>query len=82
MRASLLDPSPRTSHSSLSVCPVRFLSDLSEPSCGGFSISFGASQEDQMSIRASGDGLSSSEDEDLAGLPPRVLLPLPNRIQN
>lgn len=78
VRASLPDPSPRTSHSSLSDCPVRFLSDLSELSCGGFRISFGAPQEDQMSIRTSGDGLSSSEDEDSAGLPPRVLLPLPN----
>ncbi|XP_059355259.1 uncharacterized protein LOC132092841 [Carassius carassius] len=44
--------------------------DSAGPSHGGPSVSFGGPPEDQMSIAASGDGLSTSEDEDSAGLPP------------
>lgn len=62
--------SPRTSHSSRSSCSVRLPGDSAVPSHGVPSVSFGAPIEDQMSIAASGDGQSSSEDEDSAGLPP------------
>ena len=70
VRASPPGHAPRTSHSSRSACPVRLPIDSAEPSHGGPSVSFGAPPEDQMSIAASGDGLSASEDEDSAGLPP------------
>ncbi len=43
--------------------------DSSEPSRGSFSVLFGTLRENQMSITASGDGLSSSEDEDSVGRP-------------
>ncbi len=59
--------SPRTFHSSRSSCSVRLPGDSAVPSHG---VSFGAPLEDQMSIAASGDGQSSSEDENSAGLPP------------
>ncbi len=70
VRASLPGTSPRTSYSSCSNRPVRFPSDFAGSSRGAASISFGALPDDQMSIAASGDGLSSSEDEGSAGLPP------------
>ncbi len=70
VRASPSGQSPQTSHSSHSSCSVQLPGDFAEPSHGVPSISFGAPIEDQMSIAASGDGLSSSEDKDLAGLPP------------
>ncbi len=62
--------SPRTFHSSRRSCSVRLPGDSAVPSLGVPSISFGVPIEDQMSIAASGDGQSSSEDEDSAGLPP------------
>ncbi len=62
--------SPRTFHSSCSSCSVRLPGDSAVPSHGVPSVSFGALIEDQMSIAASGDGQSSSEDEDSAWLPP------------
>ncbi len=62
--------SPRTFHSSRSSCSVQLPGDSAVPSHGLPSVSFGAPIEDQMLIAASGDGQSSSEDEDLVGLPP------------
>ncbi len=70
VRASPPGTSPRTSYSSHSERPVRFPVDFAGPSYGAPSISFGALSEDRMSIAASGDGLTSSEDEGAAGLPP------------
>ncbi len=64
--------SPQTFHSSRSSCSVRLPGDSA----------FGVPIEDQMSIAASGDGQSSSEDEDSAGLPPRGSRPPPNRTQS
>ncbi len=61
---------PRTSYSSRSEHPVRFLGDFAGLSHGVPSISFGAPSVDRMSIAASGDGLTSSEDEGAVGLPP------------
>ncbi len=49
---------------------LRFLGDFAGPSHGAPSISFGAPFEDRMSITASGDGLTSSEDEGAVELPP------------
>ncbi len=46
------------------------------------SAAFGAPSEDSMSIVASGDGLTSSEDEGAVGLSPPVLSPLPHRTQS
>ncbi len=68
VRASPPGTSPRTSYSSRSERPVRLPGDFAGPSHGAPSISFGAPSEDRMSIAASGDGLTSSEDEGAAGL--------------
>ncbi len=70
VRASPPGTSPRTSYSSRSERPVRFPGDFAGPSHGAPSISFGAPSEDRMSIAASGDGFTSSEDEGAVGLPP------------
>ncbi len=70
VRASPLGQSPQTSHSSRSSCSVRLPGDSAVTSDGVPSVSFGVPIEDQMSIAASVDGLSFSEDEDSAGLPP------------
>ncbi len=61
---------------------VRFPGDFAGPSHGAPSISFGALSVDRMSIAASGDGFTSSEDEGAVGCPPRVLSPLPHRTQS
>ncbi len=61
---------PRTSYSSRSEHPVRFLGDFTGLSHGAPSISFSAPSVDRMSIAASGDGFTSSEDEGAVGLPP------------
>ncbi len=82
VRASPLAESPRTSYSSRSECPIRLPSDFAGPARGAASISFGVPPEDQMLIAASGHGLSSSEDEGSAGLPPRVLWPPPSRTRS
>ncbi len=63
VRASPLGTPPRTSYSSRSEHPVRFLGDFAGLSYGAPSISFGAPAVNRMSIAASGDGLTSSEDE-------------------
>ncbi len=77
VRASLPGTSPRTSYSSRSEHPVRFPGDFAGPSHGAPSISFGAPFVDSapnsvrwMSIAASGDGFTSSEDEGAVGLLP------------
>ncbi len=70
VRASPPGTSPQTSYSSRSQRPIRFPGDLAGLSHGAPSISFGAPPEDRMSIAASGDGLTSSEDEGAVGLPP------------
>ncbi len=70
VRASPPGTSPRTYYSSRSDHPVRFPGDFAGPSHGAPSISFGAPSVDRMSIAASGDGLTSSEDEGAVGLPP------------
>ncbi len=70
VRASPPGTSPRTSYSSRSERLVRFLGDFAGPSHGAPSISFGAPSVDRMSIAASGDGFTSSEDEGAVGLPP------------
>ncbi len=70
VRASPSGSSPRTSYSSLSERPVRLPGDFAGSSHGMASISFGAPPEDSMLIAALGDGLTSSEDEGSAGLPP------------
>ncbi len=49
---------------------MRLPGDSAVPSHGVPSVSFGAPIEDQMSIAASVDGQSSSEDEDSAKLHP------------
>ncbi len=59
-------PHPRTSYSSRSEHPVWFPGDFAGLSHGAPSISFGAPSQ----ITASGDGLTSSEDEGAVGLPP------------
>ncbi len=70
VRASPPGTPPRTSYSSRSEHPVRFPGDFAGLSHGAPSISFGAPSADRMSIAASGDGLTSSEDEGAVGLPP------------
>ncbi len=70
VRASPPGTPPRTSYSSCSEHPVRFPGDFAGLSHGAPSISFGAPSVDRMSIAASGDGLTSSEDEGAVGLPP------------
>ncbi len=49
---------------------VRFLGGFTGPSHGAPSISFGVPSEDRMSIAASGNGLTSSEDEGAVGMSP------------
>ncbi len=70
VRASPPGMSPRTSYSSRSKHPVWFPDDFAGPSHGAPSIYFGAPSVDRMSIAASGDGFTSSEDEGAVGLPP------------
>ncbi len=70
VRASPPGTPPRTSYSSCSEHPIWFLGDFAGPSHGAPSISFGEPFLDRMSIAASGDGLTSSEDEGAVGLPP------------
>ncbi len=70
VRASPPGTPPRTSYSSRSEHPVQFPGDFAGLSHGAPSISFGAPSVDRMSIAASGDGLTSSEDEGAVGLPP------------
>ncbi len=70
VRASPPGTPPRTSYSSRSEHPVRFPGDFAGLSHGATSISFSAPSVDRMSIAASGDGLTSSEDEAAVGLPP------------
>ncbi len=69
VRASPPGTPPRTSYSSRSEHPVRFPGDFAGLSHGAPSISFGASSVDRMTIAASGDGLTSFEDEGAVGLP-------------
>ncbi len=69
VRASPPGTPPRTSYSSRSEHPVRFPGDFAGLSHGAPSISFGAPSVDRMSIAASGDGFTSSEDEGAVGLP-------------
>ncbi len=70
VRASPPGMPPRTSYSSRSEHPIRFPGDFAGLSHGAPSISFGAPSVDRMSIAASGDGFTSSEDEGAVGLPP------------
>ncbi len=70
VRASPPGTPPRTSYSSCSEHPIRFPGDFAGLSHGAPSISFGAQSVDRMSIAASGDGLTSSEDEGVVGLTP------------
>ncbi len=70
VRASPPGMPPRTSYSSRSEHPVRFPGDFAGLSHGAPSTSFGAPSVDRMSIAASGDGFTSSEDEGAVGLPP------------
>ncbi len=70
VRASPPGTAPRTSYSSRSEHPVRFPGDFAGPSHGAPSIQFGAPSVDRMTIAASGDGSTSSEDEGAVGLPP------------
>ncbi len=70
VRASPPGTPPRTSYSSRSEHPVRFPGDFAGLAHGAPSISFGAPSVDRMSIAASGDGFTSSEDEGAVGLPP------------
>ncbi len=70
VRASPPGTPPRTSYSSRSEHPVRFPGDFAGLSHGAPSISFGAPSVDRISIAASGDGFTSSEDEGAVGLPP------------
>ncbi len=70
VRASPPGTPQRTSYSSRSEHPVRFPGEFAGLSYGAPSISFGPPSVDRMSIAASGDGLTSSEDEGAVGLPP------------
>ncbi len=70
VRASPPGTTPRTSYSSRSEHPVRFPGDFAGLSHGAPSISFGALSVDRMSVAASGDGFTSSENEGAEGLPP------------
>ncbi len=74
VRASPVHTSPRTSYSSCSERLVRFPGNFAGPSHGAPSISFGTPSEDRMSISASGEGLTSSEDEGAVGLPPSCVV--------
>ncbi len=74
VRASPPGTPPRTSYSSRSEHPVRFPGDFAGLSHGAPSISFGAPSVDRMSIAASGDGFTSSEDEGAVGLPPSAVV--------
>ncbi len=75
VRASPPGTHPRTSYSSRSEHPVQFPGDFAGLSHGAPSISFGAPSVDWMSIAASGDGFTSSEDEVAVGLPPSGVVP-------
>ncbi len=70
VRAFLPGTPPRTSYTSRSKHPVWFPGDFAGLSHRVPSISFGALSVDRMSITASGDGFTSSEDEGAVGLPP------------
>ncbi len=70
VRASPPGTPPQTSYSSRSEHPVRFPGDFAGLSHRAPSISFGAPSVDRMSIAASGDGFTSSEDEGAVGPPP------------
>ncbi len=70
VRSSPPGTPPRTSYSSRREHPVRFPGDFAGLSHGAPSISFCAPSVDRMSIAASGDGFTSSEDEGAVGLPP------------
>ncbi len=74
VRASPPCTSPRTSYTLRSKHPIRFPGDYAGPSHGAPSISFGAPSVDRMSIAASRDGLTSSEDEGAVGLPPSCVV--------
>ncbi len=78
VRASPPGTSPRTSYSSRSEHPVRFPGDFAGQSHGAPSISFGVLSVDRMSIAASGDGFTSSEDEGAVGLPPSGVVAAPH----
>ncbi len=67
---NLLSVNVNGPYSSRSEHPVRFPGDFAGLSHGAPSISFGAPSVERMSIAASGDGLTSSEDEGAVGLPP------------
>ncbi len=83
VRASPPGTPPRTSYSSRSEHPVWFPGDFAGLSHGAPRfISFGAPSVDKMSIAASGDGFTSSEDEGAVGLPEGVLSPPPHRTQS
>ncbi len=72
VRASPSGTPPRTSYSSRSEHPVRFPGDFAGLYHGAPSISFGAPSVDRMSIAASGDGFTSSEDEGTVRTGPRA----------
>ncbi len=74
VRASPPGTPPRTSYSSSSEHPIRFPGDFAGLSHRAPNISFGAPSVDKMSIAASGDGLTSSEDEGAVGLPPSCVV--------
>ncbi len=76
VRASPPGTPPRTSYSSRSKHRVWFTGDFAGSSHGAPSISFGAPSVDRMSITASGDGFTSSEDEGAVGLPPSGVVAL------
>ncbi len=67
VRASPPGTPPRTTYSSRSEHPVWFPGDFAGPSHGAPSISFGVPSVDRVSITASGDGFTSSEDEGALG---------------
>ncbi len=79
VRASPPGTPPQTFYSSCSEHPIWFPGDFAGPSHGAPSISFGALSVDRMSITASRDGFTSSEDEGAVALPPSVLSPPPHR---
>ncbi len=79
VRASPPGTPPLTSYTSRSEHPVRFPGDFAGPSHGAPSISFGAPSVDRMSIAASGDGFTSSEDKGAVGLPPSGVVVLSRR---
>ncbi len=69
MRANPPVQSPQSTHSCCAYT-MQLLDNSAGQSHGGACVSFGALPENQMLIAALGDGLSSSEDEDSAWLPP------------